>query len=178
MRFFLVLMVTVFLTGCVILPVSRTYFEPNIVDGQAERSSSCGYSRTAYDSLVRDVDGMNIHIIPNYREGHFVAVTILFQYPSGDMTVQPEEFELKSLSDGRTFKPTDVNRHGWGPDKPHPYLTTSFYVTYPVMSETLEGIELIFPAGTIIRNGLTVNLAPFRFNKVTKFDIYYGSINC
>src|SRR3990172_42044 len=164
--------------GCVVFPVTRTYFEPNIEDGRPTRSSSCGYNRTADDSLERDSDGLHIQVSPSYQPGSPVSVTILFQGSVGDMDLQPEQFELHSVSDGSIYKPSDISRNVYRPDKSHPYHSIWIHITYPVVSEKLQGIKFVFPNGSIMRNGVSINMNPFRFNKVTKSYLYYGSINC
>lgn len=178
MRLFLIVVLAAFQFGCVVFPITRTYFEPNLEDGKAQRSSSCGYNRTAHDSLERDVDDLHVLVSPSYQEGRQLSVTFLFRFPSGDTGVRPELFELYSLSDGKTYKPVDIRNNVYGPDKTHPYTSIWVHLKYPVISENLESIKFVFPVDSITRNDLSVNLAPFRFNKVKKSDVYYGSINC
>lgn len=164
--------------GCAVFPVTRTYFEPNIEDGKPTRSSSCGYNMTAEDSLERDIDDFHIKVSPFYEEGQPLSATILFRYSAGDMELQPEQFELHSMPDGGVYKPNDISRTIYGPDKTHPYYSIWVHLKYPVVSEKLEAIKFMFPATAIKRNGININLAPFRFKKVKKSDVYYGSINC
>lgn len=178
MRAFAVVMFTAgALIGCVVYPTQRTYFEPNAMDGVPTPSRSCGYHNTRNDALIRDVNGLHVQVSPRLNEGKPVSVTVLFRAASIP-DVSPERYELRSVTTGATFLPVSHKVTAYKPDKTHPYNSSWVTLQFQPVPEQLSEIAIVFPPGSVSLNGRVVELAPFRFHKTTKSDVYYGSINC
>lgn len=178
MRSFAVIMLAAqMLLGCVVYPTQRTYFEPNAMDGVPTPSQSCGYHNAKNDALVREVDGLHIQVTPHLEEGKPLSVTVLFRAPTA-ADVSLEKHELRSLVDGATFLPVSQKITTYAPDKTHPYYSRWVTLQFQPVPEHLTEIAIVFPIGSVSLNGQVFNLAPFRFRKVTRSDVYYGSINC
>jgi hypothetical protein len=168
---------TFVLLGCVVYPTQRTYFEPNAMDGIPTPSQSCGYNTAKNDALVREVDGVLVQVSPHLDEGKPFSVTVMFQATS-TVELSPDRYELRSVTSGMTFLPVSQKINTYKPDRTHPYYSSWLTLQFQPMPEQLNEISIIFPTGSVSINGQTVELVPFRFNKTTKSDIYYGSINC
>ena len=170
-------LVAICVAGCVVYPTQRTYFEPNVEDGTLSSSSSCGYHDARNDSLVREVNGLHLQVSPSLVEGKPVAVTVLFRHQSV-AAISPERFELRSLPSGIVYFPVSHEVNIQKPDRSHPYYSKWLHLQFSVLPEAVTEIAVVFPAGSVTLDGVVVNLAPFRFRKTTKNDVYYASINC
>jgi len=158
------------LTSCAIVPLNRTYYEPNPADGTPIRTSSCGWHATALDALKRDVGGIEISVIPTYEKGHPLRIYVLLGKTSKMVEINPEMFEVRS--GGRTAQPATTVVKGAGP-----YFLQSIDYALPSSFDG-EEIFLMFLPGFLKLDGKDMEIAPFRFRRVTKSDVYYGSINC
>ena len=138
---------------------------------------SCGYHRASKDSLKREIDGVEILVTPQYRDAGDLAVVISLHYQEGSVTYKPEEFELHSRGSTLVEKAKVARVNAYGPDQTHP-RREFVHVYFPIRASLLEHIELVMPPESILRNGIPMHLAPFRFQKVQKSDVYYASINC
>lgn len=165
------------LVGCVAYPTQRTYFEPNAADGIPTPSRSCGYHAAKNDALVREVDRLYVQVSPHSDEGKPLSVTVLFRASSAP-DVSPEKYELQSAADGSTFRSLSHKVTAYKPDKTHPYYSIWLTLQFQPLPEQLNEIAIVFPRGSVSLNNREVELAPFRFLKTKKNDIYYGSINC
>ena len=163
--------------GCVVFPTTRTYFEPNPEDGTPVPSSSCGYHRASKDSLSRDIQGIHVQVTPIYEKRKPLSAMILFRYVDGHVDVRPSEFQLRVLPNDTVITPAETKVTYYERDNTHPYRKW-VYLNYAMAGDDVAGLSFLFPEGTVSRNGDTVKLARFRFEKTTKSDIYYGSINC
>jgi hypothetical protein len=160
------------LVGCVVAPVNRTYFEPNPADGTPTRSASCGYHRAAEDQLKRDIEGITLSVLPRYKEGQPLAVYVLLGRTSKTVELDPKKFEVRFGSAAVGEHPATTNVKDAGP-----YFFKSIDYVFPP-SLVADDIAVIFLPGFIKLDGREVAVAPFRFRKVIKLDVYYGSINC
>jgi len=160
------------LVGCVVAPVSRTYYEPNPADGIPSRSASCGYHRAAEDQLKREIEGITLSVLPRYKEGQPLAVYVLLGRTSKTVELDPKKFEVRfgAAAVGEHPATTTVKDAG-------PYFLKSIAYDFSP-SLAAEDIAVTFLPGFIKLDGKEIPVAPFRFRKVTKLDVYYGSINC
>lgn len=168
---------TLGLLGCVVYPTQRTYFEPNAMDGIPTPSQGCGYHNAKNDALVREVEGLHVQVSPLLDEGKPVSVIILFEATS-TVGLSPDRYELRSVTSGMTFLPVSQKINTYTPDRNRPYYSSWVTLQFQPMPEQLNEISIVFPTGSVSINGRAVEIVPFRFNKKTKNDIYYNSINC
>ena len=141
-------------------------------------SRSCGYHATRNDALARDLPGLHVQVAPSLEQRKPISVTILFRSKDGDVQVTAQQFLLKAGANGVSYAPVDVKRTYYGPDKARPYHSLWFTVTFEPTSNELNEIALLLPGDSVLLGGQALALEPFRFRKVQREDIYYGSINC
>lgn len=170
MRIILVLAAAA-LSACVVFPTSRTYYEPNPDDGEPTPSQSCGYHRAADDGLTRKVEGLALSVFPRLDADEPLQISFLIGKTAKSVTVDAARVELRAGA--TTVAPVTIKEN-----EPGPYFSKSITLTFPSSPDTLENIAVAFRAGFLKIGGIEINLAPFRFRKVTKGDLYYGSINC
>jgi hypothetical protein len=171
------ILAAVAMASCVVYPTQRTYFEPNGQYGTPTPSTSCGYHNARNDALVRDVTRLHVQVSPHLMEGKPLSVTVLFR-GSSVADVSPEKYELRSLPSGLAFRPISHKINTYMPDRSHPYYSRWLHLEFSAVPEELNEIAVVFLSGSVSLNGQVVDLAPFRFSKTTKNDIYYASINC
>lgn len=160
---------TIALAGCVVFPTNRTYYEPNAEDGQLSRSGSCGYHTTALDTLERDVGGVRLRVSPEYDESPTLIVHVAIPRTWPIPTIEPS---LARLRDGqRVLEPQKVVAKDGGP---------YFYmlITYTFPAASTDHIAFVPLPGFLNVREAPAEVAPFRFSKKTKADVFYGSINC
>jgi hypothetical protein len=166
------------LNGCVAFPTSRTYFEPNSNDGKITPSVSCGYNRTALDTLEREIDGVKLRVTPYFKENNNFTLLVTFKSHSENNSFTPEDFVLLNLDSGNKYHPQSVNRMMQKPRDNWPYFVYWFNLDCSIRSMDLSKISIQLLNGSVVIDDNKVKIEPFRFNKTTKSDIYYGSINC
>jgi len=160
------------LVGCVALPMNRTYYEPNSADGILIRSASCGWNATALDAIKRDVDGITLSIFPRYEVGRPLRVYVLLGRTSMTAEINPQKLELRFGDAVAAVRPTTTNAKDAGP-----YFFKSIDYEFSSSLDANE-IAITFLPGFIKVNGRDIGSTQFRFRRVTKSDVYYGSINC
>jgi len=164
------------LSACVVFPVTRTYFEPNAADGSPTPSRSCGYYRTAKDGLEREVDGIVIGVHPTYLKDEDLLITVSFHYEKGDVSLDPDEISM-STDSGHTYRPKHWEVEIYAKDKSHSYRKWLF-LEYPVISSELDNLNVNFSSSAVLLDQKALGIGPFRFKKITKSDVFYGSVNC
>ncbi len=160
------------LTSCVLVPVNRTYYEPNPGDGVPSRSASCGYHRAAQDMLTQKVAGVTIAVLPRLQNQRLASVYVSIERTKDVVSLDPSRFALHD-SQGRLLgRPIEhVSKDGG------PYFLRGITYTFSEM-DPQEEISILLLPGFIEVNGDQVKTQRFRFKKTTKLDVYYGSINC
>lgn len=161
------------LSGCVLAPVSRTYFEPNVEDGEARASQSCGYHRAAKDALDRKIDEVTLSVLPHYEKDQPLRIYVHLSRTQRTIEVDPNKIEVRVDTSDTAFSPEKVEARDGGP-----YFFKSIAFTFPSGTAQAQEISIVFLPGFLTLDGVTTAHRPFRFRKVTKFDIYYSSINC
>lgn len=139
---------------------------------------SCGYHRAHNDSLTRDVDKLRFTVFPEFRKGKRLSVTVAVLFERGALQLSPEKWEVRTTPEDRTVTAVVERSESQPPDISHPYHTEWRHLEYAVSSDEPNDVTFVLPPGTVIFDGNPVDVAPFRFSKVTKWDIFYGSINC
>ncbi len=172
------LLILYWVTGCALYPTSRTYFEPNAEDGSPRSSMSCGYHAAKNDSLLREYDDFELKITPHYQEGENLRVTVLVQSKENSITIDPNKIRLLSSSQRGMTSPAEAKKTYYEPRNNWPYYMKWNHIIYPVKSESLKSITIVFNSDSMFLNGHALGVKSFRFNKTTKKDIYYASINC
>jgi len=165
-------------TGCALYPTSRTYFEPNPSDGELAPSMGCGYHAGKYDSLVRKLGEVTLNVTPYYKEGEELQVIVLVQEREDSVVVNPEHIEVKSSYTMNSIPPSTTKQTIQPPRSNWPYYMKWNYLTFPLLSESLDEISVVFNQGSVLVDNEAIMLKKFRFKKTTKSDIYYASINC
>jgi hypothetical protein len=160
------------LAGCVVAPMTRTYYEPNPADGKPIRSTSCGWNATALDALQRDLKEIAVSVFPKYEKGRPFRVHVLLGRTSSSMELDPRKLELRTSSENAKIPPDTTNAKAAGP-----YFSRSIDYTFPASFDADE-IVVTFLPGFIKLDGKEIDISPFRFKRATKSDVYYGSINC
>lgn len=171
-------LVAIFASGCAVYPTSRTYFEPNPSDGIPAPSMSCGYHAAKNDSLAREIGGVKIKVTPYYKEGKELQIIVLLQGQEDRIKIDPKKILLEALSIEEPVSPTAIKQTIQEPRNNWPYYMKWNYLTYPLLSESLDTVSVVFQAGSVKLDNEPLKLKNFRFKKTTKSDIYYGSINC
>ena len=180
MRIIYIVLLAAVLTapGCAVYPTSRTYFEPNPSDGEPAPSMGCGYHAAKYDSLIRELGEVTIKVTPYYKEGEKLLVIVLFQEREDSVVVNPEHIEVESSSAHDPISPIAIKKSVQPPRSNWPYYMKWSYLTFPILSESVKAISIIFNPGSVFVDDEVIELKPFRFKKTTKYDIYYALINC
>ena len=81
------------LAGCVVVPMNRTYYEPNPADGIPIRSTSCGWHATALDAIEKDVDGITITVYPTYDAGNHFHFSALLGRTTKTLDIDPNKLK-------------------------------------------------------------------------------------
>ena len=160
------------ISGCVVVPMNRTYYDPNPADGTPIQSASCGWNATAKDALKREIAGVGLSVFPTYAPGTPFKLFVLLQRSGQSVEVLAETAELKVGSEPLSHRATSVKVREAGP-----YFYKSIEYQFPVVDSAQE-IAVLFPTGFLKIDGRTPEILPFRFSRVTRSDVYYGSINC
>jgi hypothetical protein len=160
------------LVGCVVMPMNRTYYEPNPADGIPIRSASCGWNATALDAIKRDVGGITISVFPTYDAKRPLRVSVLLGRTSKTADLDPEKVEIRFGDNATAVRPEITSMRDAGP-----YFFKSIDYGFPSSLDANE-IVITFLPSFIKLDGRDIGTTQFRFRRVTKSDVYYGSINC
>ena len=160
------------LAGCVVAPMNRTYYEPNPADGTPIQSASCGWNATALDAIKKDVDGITISVYPTYDAGKPLRFSVLIGRTTKAADIDPEKIEIRLGDSAAGVRPETTSMRDAGP-----YISKR--IDYE-LSSSLDANEIVitFLSGFIKLDGRDIEITQFRFRRVTKSDVYYGSINC
>lgn len=175
MRFLRCATAAIFLTalaGCVVMPMNRTYYEPNPADGTPIRSASCGWNATALDAVKKNVDGISISVYPTYDAGHPFRFSVLLGNTTKVAHIDPEKIEIRFGNSPAGVRPETTNMRDASP-----YFFKSIDYGFSSSPDVNE-ISITFLPGFIRLDDLDIETTQFRFRRVTKPDVYYGSINC
>ena len=172
------------LESCAVYPTSRTFYEPNADDGSVTNRGSCGYM-TTHDAIERNVGGVVLKIFigdedePSGRPDT-LDVHITASHKEDGTTIDQTKVTVSAEGDSKelhgNFMPPVAAKLGlkWQ-DDPR-YLGIS--IQYPAPAGTYDAIVVKFASGALRLHGQTLDVQPFRFHRVKKHDVYYGSINC
>ena len=183
-RHLLIAAIVLAVGACAVYPSTRTFYEVDPSDGTPKNRASCGYTNTK-DSVQRMVDGIEIFVSPGKKEDisgdpdPTFTVRIQFWLPEGmrDIAVDPSRVEV--VVDGEALKPEVVaNTERPSRRSQGNYKWLSLQLRYPSPSGLKKHLSVVFQSGAVLLNEHSVAVAPFRFSRVMKSDLYYGSINC
>ena len=164
------------IVSCVAFPGTREYFEPNPEDGTPTSFGVCGYHRA--DSLAREMPGLYVLASPQIVQGKGLGLVLFFSYQGGTIAVDASRIELKVMPSGSTSKGRSVDTQVSSPYAGRPETLTTVTLGFGMDADGAQSVEFVFRSGSVLRSGSAVELAPFRFTKVTKSDFYVNSINC
>jgi hypothetical protein len=181
-----------FVTSCVLYPTSRTFYEVDPADATPQSRDACGYSRN--DSAVRFVQGIEIGITVGAiriqeNPDPVLDVGVSFSFPEELTGIAVDPKKVWINVGGDLLQPSSVESresHNLRIDpqgarfdfKRKPYIWMFNELVYPPPSGLQDNLTFVFQSGALQIDGDDVYVAPFRFYKVTKSDLYYGSINC
>lgn len=115
------------LSGCVILPVNRTYFEPNAADGKPIPSASCGYHQTAKDGISGYIGGAEIQIFPTFTDDQPLRIHLRIPRSSPRAELSPDRIVLKINAQSAEIHPSDATR-----TNPGPYFHSVIDLVFPI----------------------------------------------
>lgn len=147
----MMLLVTSFITGCVVYPTQRTYFKP-VKSQQFEltKSQSCGYHKVQYDGLKKG----EIRVFPDDKEQAPLRVLVVTD------GYEVEKANVALILDGKPVTPDS-----FGQLYHHSHIR-GFELTVDEKPRSIENLKII------------VDGDQYEFNQETESDIYYASINC
>jgi hypothetical protein len=171
------------IAACAAYPTSRTFYEPHASDGTPTNRTSCGYVNTR-DSIRRTIDGVEISISPaheNIGQPHPASLptSIGFTYRRAEVQVDLSKIRVRTEPDGATFE-GEILEQRVRPTRrmEGEFLWNRGQLLFPKPAGLSEGITYVFLPGALQVGGREIVVSPFRFTRVTKQDVYYGSINC
>lgn len=183
MRLLKLFLASLVLTGCAIYPTSRTFYEPNPADGKLENRTSCGYTKTR-DSIRRTVEGIEISLSPSEEKLSIPYPTslqtyITFTYRIPGVQVDFSKIVLRAEPGDAVIEGRVLNAY----ERPTRRVDGEFYIKvaslqFPEPAGVPEQVTFIFKPGALMLDGRAIPVLPFRFTRVTRDDVYYGSINC
>src|SRR6266568_953100 len=135
------------LSGCVVAPVSRTYYEPNPADGTPSRSASCGYHRAAEDMLKRDIEGITVSVVPQSKNSQPPSVYVLIGQTSKAVELDPNRFEVRYGIAAVADRPATLTMKNAGP-----YFLKSINYIFAQFSPS-DDIAVVFLPGFIKIDG-------------------------
>lgn len=103
------------LAGCVVVPINRTYYEPNPADGTPIRSASCGWNATALDAIKKDVDGITISVYPTYDAGKPFRFSVLLGRTTKAADIDSEKIEIRLGDSAAGVRPETTSMRDAGP---------------------------------------------------------------
>ncbi|MDP1928442.1 MAG: hypothetical protein Q8K62_08025 [Thiobacillus sp.] len=183
MRHLSTLLASFVLAGCAVYPASRTFYEPNAADGKLENRTSCGYTNTR-DSIRRTVEGVEIWLSPSDEKlsapyPTSLQTNISFTYRISGVQVDFSKIVLRTEPEGVVIGGQVLSTY----ERPTLRIDGEFQrqtgqLLFPAPAGVPEQITIIFKPGALTVDGRVIPISPFRFSRVTRSDIYYGSINC
>jgi hypothetical protein len=153
--------------ACLVVPVRSTYYEPNAMDGTAERSDPASKRK---DSVGREVDGLYILAHAASTPGQHLIVGIRINCHGQSVEVNPNLIELQAVAAGTMFRAQSVmnqNIHGDQSNRSNYWIT----LTFPDSAAANE-IAIVFAPGSVRKDGTDLSLQPFRFARVTKWNAH------
>jgi len=153
--------------ACLVVPVRSTYYEPNAMDGTAERSDPASKRK---DSVGRQVDGLYILAHAASTPEQHLIVGIRINCHGQSVEVNPNLIELQAVAAGTMFRAQSVmnqNIHGDQSNRSNYWIT----LTFPDSAAANE-IAIVFAPGSVRKDGTDLSLQPFRFARVTKWNAH------
>tara|TARA_Y100001956_G_C4093650_1_gene174127 strand:- start:226 stop:738 length:513 start_codon:yes stop_codon:yes gene_type:complete len=168
-RFWLVILMSTLLAGCVLYPTTRDYYKPIAKQGQLPAASaSCGYHKAKHDGLEQGYANHKISVYPTRDAENAISV----------VTVLESSSEQSEINDTQVITESGAIMAGESKTRlTSKYLDSegiyrSWYeVTYPPLKVTPEHLTILISD----ESGKTLE---FVFERTTQDDIYYSSINC
>jgi hypothetical protein len=153
--------------ACLVVPVRSTYYEPNAMDGTPERSVSASKRK---DTVGRAVEGVSVHVHAETTAQQNLIVGIRISCHDESIAVNPNLIALQAVTEDKTFQAQSVvnrNSHSDQSNKTSYWIT----LTFPDTAAANE-IAIVFAPGSIKKDGTDLALQPFRFARVTKWNVH------
>ena len=161
------------LGGCVVAPVTRTWFAPELADGTPRRLSACGYHRAADDGLGRALAGLEVEVFPLFVPGAPLRLLLRSGQTRGTVALDPRQIRLQLGGAVAPQSPESVSL-----DNPGPYFSTLATAVFTQRSADAMEISVLLGRGFLTVDGKASPEARFRFHKTTTSDVFFASLNC
>ncbi|WP_159737058.1 hypothetical protein [Vibrio atypicus] len=168
-RIWLVALVSIVLSGCVLYPTTRDYYKPVVKQGQSPAiSASCGYHKAKYDGLEQQYAGRTVRVYPTRDDENAITVIAVMESTHEEnhlvhTQVVTDSGALMTLANQTKLTSKYLDSEGvyrsWYETKYPPLKVTPEQMTIMVTDEGGKRIE-------------------FSFEHALQNDIYYSSINC
>jgi hypothetical protein len=170
------------LSGCVVVPASRTFYEPNPADGRAIARRSCGYQKF-HDALERQVDGALLIVSPGSDEepktpGATLVVSMEVQSNHGEAELHAEFIQLRQGVGGPASHGRVIEQIVGGPVPGQSHQSRTVLLEFAIDPAGDPNIEIDVGGEAVAIRGHLVQVAPFRFTRVTRRDVLMSSFYC
>lgn len=173
-----VLLCLILLSGCVAYPTTRTYFKPDLNDGQLTPSMGCGYHTTRYDAIEKILGDVSITVMPEYVSGENLKITLLIRTKSQANALVPNNVFVRLSTSSSQMYPSHISVTEQEPSGSIDHFSQWYMLVFPVLVDEIEAFELTIPLSNSSDPSPEDSLLNFNFEKVEVADFYYNSINC
>ncbi|ABV37001.1 hypothetical protein Ssed_2392 [Shewanella sediminis HAW-EB3] len=173
-----VLLCLILLSGCVAYPTTRTYFKPDLNDGQLTPSMGCGYHTTRDDAVEKIVGDVTLTVMPEYVSGANLKITLLIRAKSKAGALLPENVFVSSSNFSSKLYPADITVTEQEPSGAIDHFSQWYTLVFPVSVDGIKEFELTIPWNNSSTTRQEDGVLNFSFEKVEVADFYYNSINC
>ncbi|RTR38891.1 hypothetical protein EKG38_12100 [Shewanella canadensis] len=173
-----VLLCLIMLSGCVAYPTTRTYFKPDLNDGQLTPSMGCGYHTTRNDAVEKILGAATLTVMPEYVSGANLKITLLVRAKSKADALLPDNVFVSSSNFSSKLYPVDITVIEQESSEANDHFSQWYTLTFPVSVDGIEEFELTIPWNNSSTAKEEDGLLNFSFEKVELADFYYNSINC
>lgn len=191
LKIFLIFVIGLLTSSCVIFPTSHVVFEPISSEGKLIDPEPCGYMFSNNVLLVIKTPAYNFETMA-FADAPDKKLKVYFRIiPLTDSI----SVDFNSISvvlkdrDGEEMKPVSVEQRAYGSSTKFVNSVTEvetllretnnfYYMEFPVLQESVEEFDLVFGKHAVSIGGKQLNMNPVKFKKAKKSDLYFGSINC
>lgn len=174
-----VLLCLLMLSACVAYPTTRTYFKPDLNDGQLTPSMGCGYHTTRDDAIIKTLGDATLTVMPEYVSGEKLKITLLVRSKSkADVNALLPDGIFVSLSNTSSeiypAKLSVTEQESAAGE----HFSQWHVLVFPLSVDEIETFKLTIPWSNSSDPSSEDGLLNFNFEKVEVADFYYNSINC
>jgi len=169
------------LSGCVLHPVKRTFYEPDSADGHV-RGGHCRYLRT-HSAVWRKVAGAQweisfVDVPPGGASRETLDLNLSISAPADAVVFDPHRLRLDVAGTSESLAPTFIDQQPDGPRDREGVVVQRYTISFPHPAGLAIDITIDILPGALAIGGAPQNLAPFHFHRTTKSDLYVESGDC